>query len=115
MEDFKNKFANEEKFDCGVWNLTEKEDGIQHLHSWWVQGLASMLVGTIGSLLSIISIVVLSDEKLNRILFNKLVIVMISFDLGYLTCSIYDSLRFNFIETNYLVSVDILPCLLHIH
>ena len=36
MEDFKNKFANEEKFDCGVWNLTEEEDGIQHLHSWWV-------------------------------------------------------------------------------
>ena len=101
MEDFKNKFANEEKFNCGVWNLTEEEDGIQHLHSWWVQGIASMLVGTIGSLLSIISIIVLSDEKLNRILFNKLVIVMISFDLGYLTCSIYDSLRFNFIETNY--------------
>ena len=55
MEDFEHNFAKEEKFDCGVWNLTEKEDGIQHLHSWWVQGIASMLVGTIGFVYIVLS------------------------------------------------------------
>ena len=39
---------NNEKFDCGVWNLTEKEDQIQQLHSWWIQGVASLVVGSIG-------------------------------------------------------------------
>ena len=93
-------------FDCGKWNLTSEEAYTKDIHRWWVQGLASFIIGTIGILVSIVAITILSDRRLNRILFHRLVMCMASFDIIYLTCSLFDSYRFNFIKSNYYCPVN---------
>ena len=88
-------------FDCGKWNLTEQEERIQKIHSWWIQGLSLLVFGSVGILVSVIAILVLSDKKLSGIFFNKLIMALTFFDIAYLILSIGDSIRFNFIELNY--------------
>ena len=88
-------------FDCGIWNLTTEEANTKDIHRWCVQGLASFFIGTIGILVSIGAITILSDRSLNRILFHRLVMCMAPFDIIYLICSLFDSYRFNFIKSNY--------------
>ena len=90
-----------ENFTCGKWNLTEQEYHIMGWHGWWIQGLASIVLGTIGIIVSTLAIIVLSNNKLSGIFFNKLIVCMTSFDIIYLMCSTYDSIRFNFIPTDY--------------
>ena len=109
MESLNTSFLEEQfltsvfngSFDCGKWNLTEEEWRIQNIHSWWVQGLAIIVCGSVGILVSFIAILVLSDKKLSEIFFNKLIIAMTFFDLVYLILSMCDSIRFNFININY--------------
>lgn len=100
MEDL-NITSVKEPFDCGKWNVTKDEWHIESIHSWWVQGLAVMVFGCVGILVSVIAIIVLSDKKLSGIFFNKLIIALISFDLVYLMFSICDSIRLNFITKDF--------------
>ena len=84
-------------FSCGKWNITEEEDHIQKIHSWWIQGVALCSTGIAGVLVCIVAIIILlSDNKLRCIFFNKLIVCMTCFDLVYLICSIYESFRVNF-------------------
>ena len=104
---FDNKMATvsslgvtNQSFSCGQFNITEEEDHIQTLHSWWVQGVALSIFGVAAVIVCIIAVIVLlSDNKLRCILFNKLIISMTCFDLIYLICSIYESIRVNFLDT----------------
>ena len=92
--------TRQDSFSCGKWNLTEEEYTIKNNHGWWVQGLASLMIGLIGIVLSSAAIIVLSDRKLNGILFNRLIICMTSFEIIYSICSMFDAYRFNFIDYN---------------
>ena len=86
-----------ESFYCGKWNMTEKEDNFQKLHSWWIQGVALSITGITGIIVCTVAIIVLiSDNKIRSIFFNKLLMSMTCFDLVYLICSIYESFRVNF-------------------
>ena len=71
MEDNHNISAKE-NVSCGKWSLTEEEDAFQETHGWWLQGVISIIVGSFGFIMNIITIYILSKERLNRIFFNKL-------------------------------------------
>ena len=91
----------QENFTCGKWNLTEYEANIQNVHGWWVQGLASIIMGLFGIVVNIIMIIVLSSQEFRRIFFNKLIISLTISDILFLACSVYESLRLHFVDTDY--------------
>ena len=91
----------EQNFTCGKWNLTEKEETIQKVHGWWIQGLASIIMGCVGVLVNIIMIIVLSSKEFRKIFFNKLIITLTISDIVFLIFNVYESLHLYFVETTY--------------
>ena len=70
MED-NHSLPIQKSFTCGRWNLTQEEYDFQSLHGWWVQNLASVVVGVFGMIVNIITIVILSTEEMKKILFKN--------------------------------------------
>ena len=91
----------QQNFTCGKWNLTEKEENIQKVHGWWIQGLASIIMGCFGVVVNIIMIIVLSSKEFRKIFFNKLIITLTISDILFLIFNVYESLHLYFVETTY--------------
>ena len=96
-----NNISFQENFTCGKWNLTEDEANFEKEHGWWVQGLASIIMGCLGFVVNIIMIIILSTQEFRKIFFNKLIITLTVSDILYLSFSVYESLHLYFIETSY--------------
>ena len=96
-----NNVSFRENFTCGKWNLTEDEANFEKEHGWWVQGLASIIMGCLGFVVNIIMIIILSTQEFRKIFFNKLIITLTFSDILYLSFSVYESLHLYFIETSY--------------
>ena len=94
-------------FSCGKWNLTKEENDFQEIHGWWVQSLASLVIGSFGILVNMVTIVVLSTAGLRKLFFNKLLIGLTLFDNLFLLNCLYESVRLHIIKTDY--------CALHGH
>ena len=90
-----------ENFTCGKWNLTSEEHYFQSMHGYWVQSVASIIVSILGSIVNVITIIILSNIELKRLFFNKLLICLTVFDIFFLVNSIYESFRLNITGTNY--------------
>ena len=91
----------QQNFTCGKWNLTEKEENIQKVHGWWIQGLASIIMGCFGVVVNIIMIIVLSSKEFRKIFFNKLIITLTISDILFLIFNVYESLHLYFVKTTY--------------
>ena len=100
MEEVANS-TFQQNFTCGKWNLTEKEENIQKVHGWWIQGLASIIMGCFGVVVNIIMIIVLSSKEFRKIFFNKLIITLTISDILFLIFNVYESLHLYFVETTY--------------
>ena len=85
--------STDNNFTCGKWELTVEENEFQQLHGYWVQSVASIVVCICGTIVNIITILILSNVELKRLFFNKLLICLTVFDILYLINSIYESLR----------------------
>ena len=73
--------SSSSNFSCGRWNLTKEENEFQEAHGWWVQSFASLIIGSFGIIVNLITIVVLSTTKeLRKLFFNKLLIGLTVFD-----------------------------------
>ena len=88
-------------FTCGKWNLTEHEIYVQKEHGWWIQGLASIMMGCFGVIVNILLIIVLSSKEFRKVFFNKLIITLTISDILFLVFNVYESLHLYFIETSY--------------
>ena len=88
-------------FSCGKWGLTQDQRQFQENHGWWVQGLGSVIFGCFGFIMNIITIYILSQQKLNKIFFNKLLICLTIFDILFVINSVYESYRLNMTKTDY--------------
>ena len=93
--------ASEDNFTCGKWNLTTEEHAFQQQHGYWIQSVASIIVSIFGSILNVVTIVVLSNVELKRLFFNKLLICLTVFDILFLLNSIYESFRLHITGTDY--------------
>ena len=85
--------STDDNFTCGKWELTDKENEFQQLHGYWIQSVVSIVVCIFGTIVNIITILILSNVELKRLFFNKLLICLTVFDILYLINSIYESLR----------------------
>ena len=90
-----------ENFTCGKWNLTSEEHYFQDIHGYWVQSVISIIVSILGSIVNVITILILSSAELKRLFFNKLLICLTVFDIFYLVNSIYESFRLHITGTSY--------------
>ena len=94
-------------FSCGRWNLTKEENEFQEVYGWWVQSFASLIIGSFGIIVNMVTIVVLSTKELRKLFFNKLLIGLTIFDNLFLMNCLYESVRLHIIKTDY--------CALHGH
>ena len=99
--EFRGNVSFQENFTCGKWNLTDDQANFEKEHGWWVQGLASIIMGCLGFVVNIIMIIILSTREFRKIFFNKLIITLTISDLLYLSFNVYESLHLYFIETSY--------------
>ena len=88
-------------FSCGKWDLTKDENELQELIGFWVQSIASLVIGSLGILVNTVTIAVLSTADLRKFFFNKLLIVLTTFDNLFLINSLYESVRAHIIKTDY--------------
>ena len=91
----------ESNFSCGRWDLTKEENDLQESIGFWVQSIASLVIGSFGILVNMVTIVVLSTADLRKLFFNKLLIVLTMFDNLFLVNSLYESVRLHIIKTDY--------------
>ena len=97
-----HSFTIQENFTCGRWKLTQEEYDFQALHGFWIESLASVIVGIFGLIVNSITVVILSKKPLNQKLFNKLLICLSVFDILFLANTIYESFRLHMIgESDY--------------
>ena len=102
-----DEFFVSKNFSCGKWNLTKEENEFQEVHGWWIQSFASLIIGSFGILVNMVTILVLSTKELRKLFFNKLLIGLTIFDNLFLFNCLYESVRLHIIKTDY--------CALHGH
>ena len=97
MEEIENSTTHHigsSNFSCGRWTLTKEENEFQEIHGWWVQSFASLVIGSFGIIVNLITIVVLSTAaELRKLFFNKLLIGLTVFDNLFLINCLYESVR----------------------
>ena len=93
--------TNSENFTCGKWDLTDEEEEFQSWFGWWVQGLSSSIIDSIGIILNIFIIIVSVRSRLKPSIFYNLLTCLAFFDSLYLIASLYESFRFHLVKTGY--------------
>ena len=91
----------ESNFSCGRWDLTKEENELQESIGFWVQSIASLVIGSFGILVNLVTIVVLSTPDLRKLFFNKLLLLLTVFDSFFLLSCLYESIRLHIIKTDY--------------
>jgi hypothetical protein len=91
----------QQNLTCGKWDWTEYESKVERIHGWWVNGIASTVLGLLGILINVVFIRVLTSDSFRKILFNKLIACLTVSDIIFLLCSVHDSIRRHILNLDY--------------
>ena len=81
---------------------TEEEWEFLTTFSWWIQGIASLVLSSFGLLLnSLAALILVSSKKSESVFFNRLLACLAVFDNLYLLNGISESIRGYLIQPNY--------------
>ena len=106
MEEFSNNITT-----C-IFSLSENQKVYQTLISWYISGMGTLIIGTVGIFLNIVSIVVIMRSELKNSFFNWLLICLVICDSSFLLTCISEAFRKHIGSIpihNYIFAVFVFP------
>ena len=92
--DYNNTKTIEQNYSCILpYEISEEQWNLSESFAWWLDGFSSVVIGFVGIILNVTSIVVLWGSDLAASFFNWLLVCLAMFDILFLLSGILEAFR----------------------